>query len=175
MFPAAVGGGQNIPCHISCHSGSWLVRPPFFFLPASKFYLVFCLLWTCASHSSLLSGLGWHYSVARNEWQHGGQPMSTPLDNSNSGVAAAQSVRKDTAYLWAEEKEAFPSLKRLLRVYSGRISAFFYSTTAARSTVNHKYRTRSTELFTTHQKHTAERRDNLTTEPWAFQIWPQPL
>lgn len=62
--------------------------------------------------------------------------MSTPYDNTNSSITAV-SVRKDTSYLQAEKKGAFPSLQRLLWAYSCQLSAFFYSiSTSGKSTVN---------------------------------------
>lgn len=50
--------------------------------------------------------------------------MSTPLDNANSSVTAAQSARKDASYLLAEEKEAFQSLSRVLAACGSQMSAF---------------------------------------------------
>lgn len=51
--------------------------------------------------------------------------MSTPLDNANSSVTAAQSARKDASYLLAEEKEAFQSLSRVLAAYGSQLSVLF--------------------------------------------------
>lgn len=51
--------------------------------------------------------------------------MSTPFDNANSSVTAAQSARKDASYLLAAEKEAFQSLSRVLAAYGSQLSVFF--------------------------------------------------
>lgn len=69
--------------------------------------------------------------------------MSTPFDNANSSVTAAQSARKGASYLLAEEKEAFQGLSRVLAAYGSQLSVvffiiiiMFYSVATSKSTVN---------------------------------------
>lgn len=100
MFPEAVGAGHRLNVIIVAE---FRVLNSFSYLwpgtLVNPCLTCFTLIWPGLT---LQCGMWW--VTAR------GQPVSTPLDNSNSSLTTAQSVREDTSYLWAEEKEAFPSL-----------------------------------------------------------------